>query len=581
MILKVRCDKPTFKQVTFSEGLNIILADRTKESTKKDSRNGLGKSMLLEIIDFCLGGNPSLTGLGAKQLENWTFTTDLTIAGENFSVSRNTKKNQRVVIEGNPTGWPIKPELNRKTKQYEISVSDWNSVLGSLMFGLSIEDQQIKYSPRFRNLISYFIRIGKDAYSTPFEHHRKQREGEIQVFNTFLLGLEWEHAREWQLLKDKKKILDELRKAAETGIIESFLGSTGKLEAERVRLVGKCGDQAEQLKSFRVHPQYKDIEDLANKLTGEIHELENKNIEDARLLDFYRKSFEDEKPPSPEELLKLYKEVGVTLPDLVKKRFEEVSSFHTKLIENRAKFLDSEINRLTKAIEGRRKEIIEKSNERAKHMVVLKTHKALDEYTYLQQLHLETVEYLKDTERRIKNLKEFQEGKSKIAIAQEELLQRARQDLEERKTQKEKALAYFNANSEALYQVPGNLIIDVQNTGFKFKVDIERSGSEGIGNMDIFCYDLMLAQLRSREMPSPGFLIHDSTLFHSVDERQKATALEIAARESKARGFQYICTFNSDNVPWKWFSKGFDFNDYVRLTLTDATPEGCLLGFRF
>jgi len=36
----------------------------------------------------------------------------------------------------------------------------------------------------------------------------------------------------------------------------------------------------------------------------------------------------------------------------------------------------------------------------------------------------------------------------------------------------------------------------------------------------------------------PGFLVHDSTLFADVDERQKAQALELAAREASTKGFQ-------------------------------------------
>ena len=55
MIYSVRCDKPSFKSIKFNPGFNVILAERTKESTIKDSRNGLGKSTLIEIIHFCLG----------------------------------------------------------------------------------------------------------------------------------------------------------------------------------------------------------------------------------------------------------------------------------------------------------------------------------------------------------------------------------------------------------------------------------------------------------------------------------------------------------------------------------------------
>ena len=99
--------------------------------------------------------------------------------------------------------------------------------------------------------------------------------------------------------------------------------------------------------------------------------------------------------------------------------------------------------------------------------------------------------------------------------------------------------------------------------------------------MKIFCYALMLAQLWSERDPSPRLLIHDSTIFDGVDERQVALALQLADRESRRWGFQYICTFNSDMIPQSEFSSDFDFDSCVRLKLTDATDEGGLLGIRF
>jgi uncharacterized protein YydD (DUF2326 family) len=55
MIRKVSANQSSFRTVEFNPGFNIVIAERTKESTRKDSRNGLGKTTLVEIIDFCLG----------------------------------------------------------------------------------------------------------------------------------------------------------------------------------------------------------------------------------------------------------------------------------------------------------------------------------------------------------------------------------------------------------------------------------------------------------------------------------------------------------------------------------------------
>src|SRR5581483_8410735 len=113
MILAVKADQTLFKDVFFRRGLNIVLADRTKESDQKDTRNGLGKSTLIEIIHFCLGGDASAT-LKDEHLLNWTFTLDLMLAGKPVSVSRNTETSRRVSIEADISDWPIKPKLNNK-----------------------------------------------------------------------------------------------------------------------------------------------------------------------------------------------------------------------------------------------------------------------------------------------------------------------------------------------------------------------------------------------------------------------------------------------------------------------------------
>jgi uncharacterized protein YydD (DUF2326 family) len=101
-----------------------------------------------------------------------------------------------------------------------------------------------------------------------------------------------------------------------------------------------------------------------------------------------------------------------------------------------------------------------------------------------------------------------------------------------------------------------------------------------VSNMEIFCYDLMLAERWATKRPGSIDLIHDSNLFADVDDRQIAAALELAADKASRLKFQYICTFNSDKLPLSEFSKGFDIASFTRLRLTDETEDGGLLGIR-
>jgi uncharacterized protein YydD (DUF2326 family) len=323
------------------------------------------------------------------------------------------------------------------------------------------------------------------------------------------------------------------------------------------------------------------VQSEANQLTEEIHELVNAELIDKRMLELYEKSLNEEQPPPSDSIDRIYKEAGLALPEVTLRRLDEVRKFHQSIIENRRLFLDAEMRRLRREIATRNQLIQDKTEKRALVMKILQTHGALEEYTVLQTRHMDIVNNLNSVSNMIENMKALESGISDIKIAQEEWQKKARRDYDERIAMRERAIKLFNSYSERLYNAPGKLIVDVGPGGFRFDVEIERSGSSGISNMKIFCYDLMLARLWAERNPSPRMLIHDSTIFDGVDERQRAVALEMAAEESQKFGFQYICTLNSDNVPADDFSKQFDIKQFIRARLTDLNEKGCLLGIRF
>jgi len=584
MIKAVRSDHPSFKEVRFDKGFNVVLAERTKGSSDRDSRNGLGKTTLIEIIHFCLGAStkPSY-GLRVKELKNWTFTLDLTLKGKDYSIHRNTTKFSTVKIEGDFSNWPIKPEYGNSEQAYIMKVKEWNVLLGYLMFDLPIETVHKKHAPTFRSLISYLARRDVGAFQSPFKHYPQQKEWDIQVNNAYVLGLNWEYAAEFQIIKDKEKTLKELKNAARQGLLAGFVGSLGELEAERIGLEGTIEKLQEQLKNFRVHPQYYGIQDEANKLTEQIHELVDKYIVSQQTLDKYEESLVEEEDVSVHKVEQIYNDAGLAFPDNLKRQLDEISNFHKEIIDNRKIYLQSEIARISREIEEQKSQIELLTNKRAELLNILEMHGALEEYTELQNRATTLKQQLEEIKNRIENLRKFEEGRSILKIEKQELLQKTRRDFDERKTHVENAIRLFNKNSEKLYSEPGILSIDITEAGYKFNVDIKRARSQGIGYMKVFCYDLMLLQLRAKYQDTLGFLIHDSTIFDGVDERQIAKAMELVAEESEQIEAQYICAVNSDIVPYQDFREEFRarFPRFVRITFTDATEDGGLLGFRF
>ena len=579
MIKRITANKRSFKTVEFKPGFNVILADCTLESTQRDSRNGVGKTTLIEIIHFCLGAKTSKgKGLRVEALMDWTFMADLVVAGAPILITRSVKEPNSIYVEGDVSKWPIAPK--KKKSGYAYGVNEWSFLLGNLYYGLPLETAA-KYQPTFRSLISYNIRRSKDAFSTPFEYYRKQNEWNRQVCNAFLLGLAWNDASEMQLLKDRKKGLLGLQKAAAAGVLKGFVGKLGELEAKRIVLQKRIDVESTNIKAFKVHPQYASVRKQADLLTQEIHDIANKNSVDQRMLTVYERCLAEENAPIANAIGKIYAEAGVALPGVTLRRIDDVQAFHKTIIENRREFLAAELSRLENEIQRRDALIEEKSNQRSLALEILQTHGALEEYTVIQKRHLDFVSELNAVIATIENIKSCDSGLSQHKIDQEVLQQKARRDYGERHLVWEQAIALFSDYSDRLYNSPGRLEIQFGPSGFHYDVKIERSTSGGISKMKVFCYDMVLATIWANKSPSPKILIHDSTIFEGVDKRQRALAIETAVKESVAQGFQYICTLNSDEVPVDEFSKDFKLDSFVRVTLTDKGVEGSLLGVQF
>ena len=147
---------------------------------------------------------------------------------------------------------------------FVLSNSQWSDVLGWLIFEVPPQAKTDSYEPTFRSLFSYFARRGRDAFSIPFEHFRKQKDWDKQVNTAFLLGLSWDYPAKLQRLKDQEKVVRELRSAIKAGTFPDLLGTVGELESQKVRLEEIIARRGEELRTFRVHPQYQEYQEQAN-----------------------------------------------------------------------------------------------------------------------------------------------------------------------------------------------------------------------------------------------------------------------------------------------------------------------------
>lgn len=583
MIHSVSADRPEFQPVHFQAGLNLIVADRHEQATDKDTRNGVGKSLLLDIIHYCLGSNSFLDRSTAEALGDWEFRLDFTLDSRRVTATRSLAAPSRVRIEGDIAAW-APADRQRSLLDHttaKLPPKQWIRRLGSGLFDLPTDNGDSGPHPSFRTLISYLGRRREDGYLSPLTWIAKPSARDRDLHLAYLLGMNWECVRDWASLTDKDNDLQAFRKAIEKGIVAGTSATMGELESRRVQLEQEVEVSGAALGSFRVHPNYDALQKDADRLTTEIHELQNRDYADRQILSRYREATKEESPPKPLSIEQLYADAGVVFPDQLKRTLSDARRFYRDIVRNRSRFLGGEIEKLERTISERRAQIEKLTEERASVMQVLETHGALSEHSSLQERQVALLERLRVVKTQIENVERLTKEQEALRASRAEVQRTAQEDYEALRPIRETAIRLFNDNSKALYEVPGSLIIDVGPGGYRFRAEIDRSASEGIGRMQVFCFDLTVLQLQKRLGRGMDFLIHDSLMFDPVDTRQRARALERAHEVTSEIGAQYICALNSDMIPEKDFSEGFDYEQFVRLRLSDESPEGRLFGIHF
>ena len=89
MIRRVYSDLPTFKNLSFQPGLNVLLVDTTPDATVRQTRNRAGKSSFTEILHFMLGGSVEKGSIFHEPvLHGQKFGLEIDLGKETVAVER-------------------------------------------------------------------------------------------------------------------------------------------------------------------------------------------------------------------------------------------------------------------------------------------------------------------------------------------------------------------------------------------------------------------------------------------------------------------------------------------------------------
>ena len=597
MIYSLSANKPSFNKgnpVEFHPGLNIILGMKSPDANARDTRNSLGKSTVLNLIDYCLGSNVPLS-LDKEELSEWSFTLDIDIGGSRVKVTRGLLKAAQVMVSvtGDVSGWPIAPDIpatNETPNNY--SIENWRKLLGAVFFSLPFKQGTEEFvpsekPPSYRELMAFFHRKSFQKEFVPGGGNAKAISRDRTL--TYLFGLDWAYLSRYEALTAEEKEFRTIQAAAtikrkEWGekSIKTLAATCKKLEMQRDSL-------QEQIAKYKGDLFYQQVETATEELSNKLQVVRRAFYADRRALEAAQQSLRDDFANiDVGGLRELYEEAGLDFPGQVVHTLEAVAKFHQDVVMNRRDFLAVEVKRLRAAIREKLSQMRRIDDSRAALLKQLETKGVMDEFSKRSNKSAELAAELSVKKQCLEDIKKAKARLDAIKEAKMSETSAAREEFDRRRETVELAQSNYAGLATSLYQEEdaGALGISfteegARKTGYKFAATMPSGDGAGKSKMKAFAIDMTIYRQQKLCEHAMALMLHDGEMFTSVDERQVAKALELASEYALERGGQYFTGFNDDRLPTSGFSDGFDVEGCIALKLYDGATENKLLGIEF
>ena len=565
---KVYANKDSFKTVTFNPtGLNFIVAKQQDRSSLKKGKtyNGVGKSLLITIIHFCLGANKEQNF--CDKLHDWEFFLEFEIGKDKYTSHRIVSEPNKIFLNG-----------------LEYNQVRFREKMQSLCFSIP---EAIQYLS-FRSLLSFFIRPDKSSYVSYDKAIKKAKDYQILLCNSFLLGLDEGLVQKKQEIKENKdKLKQQAKSFQDDPVLKDFLTKNKDIDLSIIELEERIKNLKQNLSNYKVAEDYYELQKKADSLENERFNLSNEILLIQNNIDQIETSLIHSPDINKTQIEKIYTEANILFSEKVKKQLSSIENFYEKLIKNRKKRLTAQRDNLNE--EKKRKSVGEAnlSKEINELMQYLGEHGALDTFVSLTE---QNTKYKMERDKLVEYQRlEKQYGNKKDALERDffELKEKVKTYL--REIEEHIALLRNSFRSFAKKFYPDHTTgLTINNndgdnkTCFRIEAKIEADASDGINNVKIFCYDLVLL-FNTFDRHKVNFIFHDSRLFDGTDERQKTEFFRVVYDKFHQSDKQYIATVNQNQLSEvKSYLTEEEYKNIIDkniiLELKDNSQEDKLLG---
>lgn len=338
------------REIPFHKGINLIV-DETKTSNRKESGNNVGKTTVLRLIDFCLGGkgeniykDPEFKDKGSnsvvkEHLINKRVTITLVLKEDLEILS-----SEEIIIRRN--------FLSRDDKIQEINGKAFNNTeFSNELKRLVFKSNDSK--PTFRQIISKNIRDEKNRLlNTVKVLHPTTTQEEYEALYLFWLGIDINSSDRKQKLTQQIKIEQNLQRRLRKD------SNLSQLEQALFIIQRTIQDLELKKDSFNLNEEYNEDLNRLNKTKAELTSISSaiSRLEIRRELILESKS-ELEKEIvdiNVKQIEALYNEAKLLIPNL-QKNFEDTLTFHNEMLKEKSKYLTNELPDLENEIRNKKR----------------------------------------------------------------------------------------------------------------------------------------------------------------------------------------------------------------------------------
>lgn len=575
-----------FKNVSFNEGYNIIMANIQDTLNKKDTHN-LGKTSLLYVIDFLLLNkfNKNSALLSNPVFAGQIFYLEIKLnQGGYLIIRRSVSESSKISFKRNPyklTGYIPPAGWDEENVPFETAKEKLNEYLAF----------DVLTSWPYRKSITYFLRTQKDYLDvfqlgkfTGKHIHWKPFVFDLLGFDGSLVQRKLEKDEE---IEEKKAEIKTLQKQANIDV------------AERDKIVGLIDiktqekEKAEaEIDKFNFYSQDKGVtKDLIESIDVKLQQL---NAERYRLSHEIKKINESLSQTQPairlNKLKDLYDEVALFFPESLSKRFEDLESFTDSISSERQKYLSDNLAKLQAELALINVQIQRQQDQRSEKISLLTDADVYSKFKTYQK-ELATIEgelnLLSEKLRLIDN-------STTIAVAIESL-KNERKDCITAIGEAIDGRAHAEINrifNQIITEVTGNnAIISIKQNSdgnvefdadYQTTTNVTTSESDGTSYKKLLCVAFDLALLIHNANHSFFRFVYHDGVMEGLDDRIKNRLLDVTQRICNEYGLQYILTIINSDIPanTNGIESAFPYSS-VCLELSDIDDSGKLFGISF